>query len=166
MTSHTMDDLTVPSRYVDAVRRQGPEPAVWVSARALHDQPASVSHALAGQLASAVPQPGFLPVAHRASFITYLLAVTDLPASAGAPTGWGTGVATRDSIAVILPDGSVLAAGTGDARDALTAARDAWRCWFDPARSSYQRITATLSPDPDGWTIRPNLPPRSPWESR
>lgn len=157
MASHPVDELDVPSRYVDAVYRHEPDLAVWTSAHALHSQPALVSDALTRQLASASPRPGFLPAAHCTSFIAYLVAVTDVPASAGTVHGWGTGVATRNSIAVVLPDGSLLAAGTGDARSALTAVRERWRRWFDPAHPGYQRIIATLRPDPDGWTIRPNL---------
>lgn len=154
MTSHTVTDFAVPLRYVNAVHRVSDEPPVWISARALHDQPTAIADALAAELPAATPEAGFLNPSQRASFTAYLLATTLLPASAGTPHGWGIGVAARKSIAVVLHDGSLLAAGGEEAVAELAALREHWRAWQDPDQPDYERITATVDLDADGWIVR------------
>lgn len=157
MTPHATDELTVPVRYVDAVRGSGSDQSVWISANALHDQPPQAATLLADRLARATPH-GFLTGAdNRDAFIAYLLACTDRPASVGTPHGWGLGLATAHSVAVVLSDGSLLAAGTQQASEDLNVMRDRWRRWFDPTWSTYDHIAATIQPDPEGWVIRTRL---------
>lgn len=155
--SHTVTDFAVPLRYVNAVHRAGDEPPAWISARALHDQPTAVADALAAELAAGTPEAGFLHPSQCASFAAYLLATTFLPASAGTQYGWGLGLAARKSLAVVLHDGSLLAAGSDKAVAELTALREHWRAWHEPSQPHYKRIAATVSLDADGWVVRSTI---------
>ncbi|MGH3451179.1 MAG: protein-L-isoaspartate O-methyltransferase family protein [Haloechinothrix sp.] len=157
MTPDVVTEFGVPRRYVDAVHRTSNGAPVWISARALHDQPQPVADALAANLARAIPESGYLRPEQVASFAAYLLASTLLPASVGTDDGAGFGIATRKSVAAILHDGALLAAGGDEATPDLAALREHWRAWHDPSQPVYQRIAATTSLDDDGWVVRSTI---------
>ncbi len=158
MTPDAHTEFGVPRRYVNAVFRTSERAPVWLSARALHDQPQPVADALVRELADATPQLGFLSPEQVGSFATYLLASTLLPASVGTSDGSGFGIAIRKNIAAVLHDGSLLAAGGDEATADLVALRERWRNWHNPDQQDYQRITAATNLDHDGWVIRSTIP--------
>lgn len=153
--AHGMRDA-VPTRYVNA-HQSDPHAVVWISARALHDQRPAVAAALAEQLASAEPEPGFLDPGEHSAFTGYVLATSLLPASAGTAHGWGIGTATSRSIAVVLADGRLLAAGAQQARTDLGALFAQWHSQRTPRPSGYDHIAPVVSPSNHGWIIRPRI---------
>lgn len=68
------------------------------------------------------------------------------------------GVASRKSVAAVLHDGAVLAAGGDEAKADLAALREQWSAWHNPDQSACQRIAATTSLDDDGWFVRCTIP--------
>lgn len=156
MAPEVITEFGLPIRYVNAVRRSPAGPPWWISARALHDQPATVANHLLANLAHAEPEPEFVNRQDEDwwSFTTFLLASTTTPASAGGAHGWGIGIATATSIAVSLSTGALLTAGTHETRHHLTTALDEWRT---AGRPDLTDLTPTFTTDEQGWAVRVRL---------
>lgn len=156
MAPEVITELGLPIRYVDSVRRQPDDTTWWISAHQLHHKPGSIAERLLAQLVGAKPGLDFFDRhAHDwRAFTAFLLASTISPASVGSAHGWGIGTATSDSVAVSLSDGTLLMAGTNDARDELSEAMSNWHEIGEPG-------LADLSPsfilDESGFTVRPRL---------
>ncbi|ANZ36449.1 hypothetical protein BBK82_10615 [Lentzea guizhouensis] len=158
MAPDVITELGLPVRYVNASRLVEDAPPWWISAHMLHEQPRDVADKLLDKVREAAPQADFLPVdtATRLAFNAFVLARTNWPASLGGPIGWGIGVATSDSIAVVLPDGAGLTAGTSEAFDLLAELVDEWHEFGEPR---YDRLEPTFTPCADGWQVRPKVRP-------
>lgn len=153
MAPDVVTELGLPQRYVNAsIMIEGAQPW-WISAHELHDQPRSSAEHLLHQAYGATPQPDFLPISRdqREAFNAFVLARTDKPASLGTAWGWGIGVGLADSIAVVLPNGALLAAGSDQARDLLA---ELVGDWYEGGEPGHDALTAKLHEGPDGWTVR------------
>ncbi|TVT43828.1 methyltransferase domain-containing protein [Amycolatopsis rhizosphaerae] len=156
MAPEVVTDLAVPIRFVDATRIADNQPSWWISAQALHGQPDTVARALLDQAHEAAPRPGFFVDGRVAweAFTTYVLARSPHPASVGGAHGWGIGVAVADSVAVVLPDGGLLVAGSRQAHDELHALLTEW---IELGKPHHERLQPVFTPDPEGWSVRVKL---------
>lgn len=156
MAPDVVTELGLPIRYVDASVSTGDGPAWWISAHELHNQPGTIATSLLNQAHGSTPLPGFLPVdrAKREAFNAFVLAKTTSPASLGTSWGWGIGVGFADSIAVVLPDGALMEAGTSRAHDQLAELVDDWH---ECGELGHDQLTATFEQGSDGWTVRARL---------
>ncbi|WP_109508924.1 protein-L-isoaspartate O-methyltransferase family protein [Nocardioides speluncae] len=157
MTPDSPTDLGLPRAFVDTVRPETDGPPVWISASALHDQPSSTADRLAAELVAAKPRRSYVEPEDRESFTAYVLAATPHPASAGTSHGWAVGIATPTSAALVLHDGSLVAAGTGEARTELENLRQRWHAWKPPSAAPYTNVEVAATPNDHGWVIRPQL---------
>lgn len=153
MAPDVVTELALPQRYVNASIVTEGAPPWWISAHELHDQPSIDAVHLLHQAFHADLEPGFMSVSRdqREAFNAFVLARTGKPASLGTDSGWGIGVGLTDSIAVVLPNGALLAAGTGQARDLLA---ELVGDWYEAGEPGHAALTATLHAGPDGWTVR------------
>ncbi|MDX8053483.1 methyltransferase domain-containing protein [Lentzea sp. BCCO 10_0798] len=156
MAAEVITELGLPVRYVNASLPVDGAPPWWISAHLLHEQPQETADRLLDEVRLAAPQPEFLPVdtESRLAFNAFVLAQTDSPASLGGPVGWGVGVATSDSIAVVLPDGAGLTAGTSEAFDLLAELVDEWHELGEPR---HDRLEPTFTKSKNGWQVRARL---------
>lgn len=156
MAPDVITDFRLPVRYVDASQRVNDGPAWWLSARVLHDQPQHIAQRLLDQVREAEPQAGFLPVDQDKwqAFNAFLLAHTATPGSLGGPSGWGIGVGLTDSIAVVLPDGAVVAAGSSEAHDQLAEWADEWHELSEPLHDA---LMPAFTKTEEGWAVRATL---------
>ncbi|WP_433268220.1 protein-L-isoaspartate O-methyltransferase family protein [Actinosynnema sp. CS-041913] len=156
MAPEVVTELALPQRFVNASVVTEGAPPWWISAHELHDQPRAVAERLLDQAHIAVPRPDFLPVGRDKwqAFNAFVLAGTATPASLGTSWGWGIGVGLVDSIAVILPTGALLSAGTGEARDLLA---ELVGDWYERGEPSHNALHANFLEGPDGWTVRATL---------
>lgn len=150
MHRDVLTEFRLPVRYVDAARHTPVGPS-WISGAMLHDHPATA----ADQLLQALAPTDALPSrdsTSRDAFKAWLLAThQEHLATAGDPDGWGFGLATRDSAAILRPDGVTLHAGT---KDMLQRLDQALRTWEQADRPDFSALTAHAQPTADGWTIR------------
>ncbi|WP_052684541.1 protein-L-isoaspartate O-methyltransferase family protein [Lentzea aerocolonigenes] len=156
MAPEVITELGLPVRYVNASLLVDGGPPWWISAEVLHEQPQDVADRLLDQVRGAAPRDGFLPVDTEArwAFNAFVLARTDAPASLGGPIGWGIGVGTQNSIAVVLPNGAALSAGTDEAYDMLAELVDEWHELGEPR---HDRLEPTFAKAEDGWQVRARL---------
>ncbi|MGH3907230.1 MAG: protein-L-isoaspartate O-methyltransferase family protein [Pseudonocardiaceae bacterium] len=156
MASEIITEFGLPIRYVDAVRRCPEGQPWWISGHRLHGQPPMVAQRLLDQVVRAEPEREFF---NRGSddwraFTAFLPTCTSNLASVGGTCGWGMGTTTAESIAVSLSNGSLLAAGTDEARHELTRVLKQWRELGEPALCD---LKPSFTPDEDGWVVRPQL---------
>lgn len=153
MAPEVVIELALPQRYVNASIVTEGVPPWWISAHELHDHPTEVAERLLDQAHVAVPRPDFLPLGRDKwqAFNAFVLASTDTPASLGTSWGWGIGVGLIDSIAVVLPNGALLSAGTDEARDRLA---ELVGDWYEHGEPGHDALRARFTDGPDGWTVR------------
>jgi protein-L-isoaspartate(D-aspartate) O-methyltransferase len=156
MAPDVITELALPVRYVDASRVVEGMPPWWISARVLHDQPREIAERLLDQARETEPKADFLPVDRDEweAFNAFVLARTATPGSLGGSRGWGIGVALRDSIAVVLPGGALVAAGTGEAHDQLAELVGEWHDLGEP---KHDRLVPTFTRAEDGWIVRAEM---------
>lgn len=156
MAAEVITDFGTPVRYVDAVSQPRDDtPPTWLSATRLHGEPNQVVQRLLHKLEAAEPQPGPVDPADEMAFTAFLLAATVNTASAGTPHGRGLGVATLNSVAV-MTGGAILAAGSAEASDELTALHTRWAALGKPGHADL--AIAFLRAD-DGWLVRADYGP-------
>lgn len=156
MAPEVVTELALPQMFVNAsVTEEGAAPW-WISSRVLHTQPRDVAAHLLSLAREAKPQRDFLPVirAKREGFHAFVLSQTATPASVGTPGGWGIGVGLVNSVAVVLPDGSLLAAGSTEAHDRMAEWVDDWHELGEPG---HEDLRAKLHKTPGGWDVRLTL---------
>lgn len=153
MAPEIITEFALPIRYVNASHSNVNGPPSWISAHRLHDQPQDTATRLLDQLRITEPGPGFFDGDHKdwQALTAFILTHSTNPASAGSHQGWGLGTATPDSIAVILPEGGLLHAGSNDATDELHALLDEWRHRGKPG---YDTLRPRFIPNTDGWIVR------------
>jgi len=141
-----------PIRHVDAVRPRDDGTATWISGHRPHGQP---REALLNMLEPAASEPGFLDPDDVEAFTAFPLADGDL-ASAGTPDGHGLGVATSEGMAVLLPDGALLAVGSPEARGRLERLRDRW---LELGRPGHRDLVPAFTPTEESWMVRARCRP-------
>lgn len=153
MAPEVITEFALPIRYVNASHSDSDCPPSWISAHHLHDQPHDTATRLLNQVRTAKPQPGFFDGDHQdwQAFTTFILTHSPSPASVGTHQRWGLGVGTPDGIAVILPGGELLHAGSHEAADELRVLLDAWK---QRGKPSYDTLRPRFIPDADGWAVR------------
>ena len=153
MAPGVITELAMPVRYVDAVHRSEGGAPWWISARLLHDQPREVATRLLTQIREAEPQAGFFTGGRDQweAFNAFVLARTETPGSLGTANGWGIGVASIDGIAVVLPGGALVAAGTSQAHDELAGLFAEWHELGEPGHAI---LAPTFVANEDSWTVR------------
>lgn len=153
MTPEVITDFALPIRYVNASHSDSDCPPSWISAHRLHDQPQNMATMLLNQVRTAEPQLGFFDGDYEEwqTFTVFILAHSTNPASVGSNQRWGLGVGTPDSIAIILPGGELLHAGSHEATDELCVLLDEWK---QRGKPSYDALLPHFIPGADGWAVR------------
>lgn len=156
MAPEVVTDLALPQMFVHASATSEGQAPWWISARVLHTQPKDAAKRLLDLAREATPLGEFLPVSRdkRDAFNAFVLSQTATPASLGTPNGWGIGVGLVDSIAVVLPDGSLLAAGSSVAHDRMAEWVDDWDELGEPG---HYAMRAKLLKTAGGWDVRLQL---------
>lgn len=153
MAPEIITEFALPIRYVNASHSDSDCSPSWISAHRLHDQPQDTAARLLDQVRTAEPQPGFLDGGREdlQVFTAFMLTHSANPASVGSQQGWGLGTGTPDSIAVVLPGGGLLHAGSNEATNELRTLLDEWR---QRGKPGYDALRPRFIPDADGWTVR------------
>jgi protein-L-isoaspartate(D-aspartate) O-methyltransferase len=156
MAPDVITELALPVRYVNASLTSATEPPWWISARLLHGENPEIAHALLDQAREAEPQPDFFLGGHdvREAFNAFVLARSNHPASLGGSQGWGIGTGVKGSIAVVLPNGALLATGTQQAHDELAVLRDEW---ISLGKPHHESLAPTFVQTGDGWLVHLEL---------
>lgn len=156
MAPEIITEFALPIRYVNASHSDLNCPPSWISTHRLHDQPQDTAARLLDQVRIAETQLGFFDGYHKdwQAFTAFVLAHSANPASVGSQQGWGLGTGTPDSIAVVLPGGTFLHAGSNEATDKLPALLDEWR---QRGKPGYDALRPCFIPDVDGWAVRAQI---------
>lgn len=153
MAPEVITEFALPIRYVNASQNNSDSPPSWISAHRLHDQPQDVATRLLDQVRTVKPQPGFFDGDHEdwQVFTAFVLAHSANPASVGSKHGWGLGVGTADSVAVVERAGELLHVGNNEAIDELSALLDKWK---QRGKPGYDALQLRFIPDAQGWAVR------------
>jgi protein-L-isoaspartate(D-aspartate) O-methyltransferase len=156
MAPEVITELGLPVRFVDAVHRPSEAQPWWISGPVFRDRPKDMAQKLLDQLVVADSAADFFDLTRDSwrGFTAFVLASTDYPASVGSSSGLALGVATTDSLAVSLPNGGLLACGTGEALDELAAY---WQKWRDQGEPGLTDLSPKLTQSEDGWLVRPSV---------
>ncbi|MFB9904234.1 protein-L-isoaspartate O-methyltransferase family protein [Allokutzneria oryzae] len=153
MAPEIITEFALPLRFVDNARRDADGVPWWISAVKLHAQPNNAAERLLDQVQSATPQASFTAEGwdEQTAFHAFLLASTTSPGSVGVSDGWGLGAGRADSVAIVLPGGGLLTAGTRQAEEELTAIRARW---LKLGKPGHTELSPVLTPTEEGWTVR------------